>query len=308
MNLNQLYYFRTLARVLNFRRASEQLYIAQPTLSIAIAHLEEELGVELFVREGRHVELTKCGKEYFDRLDPILGELDRLNGHMKRMSSASEGQVDIGYIAPLTRNFIPENVRVFLSEPMHEKITFQFREDTTMALLDGLTELAYDIVFCPYVKDRPEITFVPILQQAIVAIVPCSHRLAGEEEIAARDLAGEPFVAYMSRSGLRSRIDALCESGGLVPNIICDASNEDGIAALVANGFGVSIVAYVASLAQSHVSVLKLKEPDASRTICMAYLRAAQQPPAVQEFLQFIRERRLATSDTRLADASKPME
>lgn len=303
MNLNQLYYFRTLVSVMNYHKAAEQLYITQSTLSAAIIRLEEELGVTLFARKGRHVELTKCGKEYYEKLDSILGDLDRLNQHMKRMSSSGEGRVDLGFISPLTRDFVPENVRAFLSEPGHEQITFRFREDSTQALLDGLKNQQYDLVFCPYVKNVPDICFLPILEQPIVAIVPASHRLAAEESIFLRDLEGEPFVAYMPRSGLRGRIDDLCRGNGLEPNIICDASNEEGISALVANDFGVSVIAQVSSLQNRSVRVLPLRDPDCSRTICMAYLPAMPQPPAVQEFLEFIRKRRTATSDTRLADS-----
>lgn len=305
MNLNQLYYFRTLAKVMSFRRASEELHIAQPTLSISMSNLEEELGIDLFIHEGRSVRLTKYGREYYERLDRILDELDALTRHIKRMSVRGSGNVDIGYISPLTKNFIPENVRAFLNEPEHGQITFRFREDSTKGLIEGLKAGKHDVIFCPFVKNEHDILFVPILEQEIAAIVPVSHKLAKKESIFLRELSGYPFVAYMPQSGLRGQIDKLVAKSGLVPNIVCDASDEDGIAALVSNGFGVSCVACVASLEHRNVKILKLEDADCIRTIYMAYLRVGQQPPSVQDFISFIAKRRLATSDTRLADSTK---
>ena len=76
MTLNQLYYFRTAAGQLNFHRTAEQLMISQPSLSAAIASLERELGVPLFLRKGRHLELSKYGLLYFKEVDALLGRLD----------------------------------------------------------------------------------------------------------------------------------------------------------------------------------------------------------------------------------------
>lgn len=306
MNLNQLYYFRTLARTLNFHRASELLHIAQPTLSISMLNLEEELGVSLFLREGRHIELTKCGMQYLEGLDHILGDLDRLNGQMRRMSTRSQGHVDIGYISPLTKNFIPENVRAFLNEPGHEQVTFSFREDSTPALVEGLKSRVYDVVFCPQVEEEGDLQFIPILEQEIVAIVPLSHPLAHKGRIWLRELAGSAFVTYMPSSGIRGQIDSLLAHADWSPQTVCDASDEDGIASLVANGFGVSCVARVASLEHRKVSILELNDPNCTRSIYMAYLSRGQQPPAVQDFIRFIRERRLGTPDTRLTPSAAP--
>lgn len=292
MNLNQLYYFRTLAKVLNFRRASEMLHIAQPTLSVAMFNLEDELGVSLFVREGRHIELTKCGMEFQTELDHILGALDDLTVHMKRLSTRAQGHVDIGYIAPMAKNYIPQKVREFLDEPEHSEITFRFREASTNMLIEGLKSRQYDVIFCPFVSGESSIAFTPILEQEIVAIVPPTDPLAQRDRIFLRELAGYPFIAYMPHSGLRRQIDTLLDKGGLVPNIVSDASDEDAIAALVSNGFGVSCVACDESIAHGKAVVLKLNDPGCVRMIYMAHLRTGQQPPSVQDFIRFMRERR----------------
>ena len=177
MTLNQLYYFRTAAGQLNFHRTAEQLMISQPSLSAAIASLERELGVPLFLRKGRHLELSKYGLLYFKEVDALLGRLDSVNATLKRAARPGQGHIDVGYIAPLSPKFMPETVRAFLQQPGYEQVTFGFRELPTRELLDGLKTFLYDVVFCIYEEGEPEVEFVPLLDQELVAIVPPDHPL-----------------------------------------------------------------------------------------------------------------------------------
>lgn len=156
MTLNQLYYFRTAAGQLNFHRTAEQLMISQPSLSAAIASLERELGVPLFLRKGRHLELSKYGLLYFKEVDALLGRLDSVNATLKRAARPGQGHIDVGYIAPLSPKFMPETVRAFLQQPGYEQVTFGFRELPTRELLDGLKTFLYDVVFCIYEEGEPE--------------------------------------------------------------------------------------------------------------------------------------------------------
>lgn len=202
MTLNQLYYFRTAAGQLNFHRTAEQLMISQPSLSAAIASLERELGVPLFLRKGRHLELSKYGLLYFKEVDALLGRLDSVNATLKRAARPGQGHIDVGYIAPLSPKFMPETVRAFLQQPGYEQVTFGFRELPTRELLDGLKTFLYDVVFCIYEEGEPEVEFVPLLDQELVAIVPPDHPLAAEDQILLSQLAPTPLspICPMSRS------------------------------------------------------------------------------------------------------------
>lgn len=115
MTLNQLYYFRTAAGQLNFHRTAEQLMISQPSLSAAIASLERELGVPLFLRKGRHLELSKYGLLYFKEVDALLGRLDSVNATLKRAARPGQGHIDVGYIAPSPPNSCPRRCGPFSS-------------------------------------------------------------------------------------------------------------------------------------------------------------------------------------------------
>ena len=115
MTLNQILYFRKVARLENYHQAAEELYISQPSLSRSMASLESELGVALFEKKGRGVTLTKAGKLFLEHADRIAGDCDVAVGKMQEISSDG-GKIDIGYIFPLAGHYIPHNVRKFLNK------------------------------------------------------------------------------------------------------------------------------------------------------------------------------------------------
>lgn len=298
MTLNQLYYFRAAAGQLNFHRTAEQLMISQPSLSAAIASLERELGVPLFLRKGRHLELSKYGLLYFKEVDALLGRLDSVNATLKRAARPGQGHIDVGYIAPLSPKFMPETVRAFLQQPGYEQVTFGFRELPTRELLDGLKTFLYDVVFCIYEAGEPEVEFVPLLDQELVAIVPPDHPLAAEDQIQLIQLAPYPFITYMPHTQIYRDIMEYVAQSGWTPQIFCNATGEASISSLVASGFGVSIVAKTDVLDNSQVKLLHLKDRLYKRTIYMAYRRDEEQPPSMQAFLRFVLQRARAQSDS----------
>ena len=101
MNLNQLIYFATLAQLQHVTRASEKLNIAQPSLSKAIANLEQELGVDLFEKQGRNVVLTRQGKLYLDYVEKALESLEEGRSALQRMQTELDQRIDIGFVSSL---------------------------------------------------------------------------------------------------------------------------------------------------------------------------------------------------------------
>ena len=108
MNLSQLYYFRKLAELQHYTKAAKELFITQPTLSGSISSLEQELGVSLFQKAGRNVELTKYGAEFLKYVNASLEQLDKGIAIMKGYSGEGDGGViDLGCIITLQTEFLP---------------------------------------------------------------------------------------------------------------------------------------------------------------------------------------------------------
>ncbi len=231
-------------------------------------------------------------------MDALLGRLDSVNATLKRAARPGQGHIDVGYIAPLSPKFMPETVRAFLQQPGYEQVTFGFRELPTRELLDGLKTFLYDVVFCIYEEGEPEVEFVPLLDQELVAIVPPDHPLAAEDQILLSQLAPYPFITYMPHVQIYRDIMAYISQSGWTPQVFCNATGEASISSLVASGFGVSIVAKTDVLDNSQVKLLHLKDRLYKRTIYMAYRRDEEQPPSMQAFLRFVLQRARAQSDS----------
>ncbi len=290
MTLQQLYYFCTIAKELNFHVAADIHHIAQPSLSTSIARLEDELGFILFERKGRHVELTKYGRYYSEQLKPLLEHLEFITQKAKRLSNEATGHIDLAYNVPFGRRLIPKVARCFLEIPENDKCTFHFHQASSHSIIDGLKSGKFDVGVCTIEPVMPEINYIPLMKQELVAIVPKGHELAGRESISLMELASFPYVDYSDDVGLRPLIHQILESEGLDPQAAAKAPDEESIAALVAEGFGVSFVASIHALRNFNVAVLKIERDDCFRTIYMTHLKDHYLTPAVLRFIRYCSE------------------
>lgn len=188
MTLNQLGYFYQAAVLQHFNQAAEKMNISEPSLSRSISSLEDELGVTLFEKRGRNVILTKAGEIFLEHATQILDDVKRAENKMHHLATDG-GHIDIAYVSPLAREYIPRTVRNFLSLEQNKNITFNFNQDITSANIEGLKKGAYDLIFGSYSANEPNIEFVPIIKQEIVAILPTGHPLSRKEALQAADFA-----------------------------------------------------------------------------------------------------------------------
>ena len=194
MTLNQLSYFYQAAVLQHFNQAAEKMNISEPSLSRSIAALENELGITLFEKRGRNVTLTKAGEIFLEHVTQILDDVTRASNKMQQIAT-NGGHIDIAYVSPLAREFIPNTVRAFLSLEQNKNITFHFFQDITSMNIEGLKKGSYDLIFGSYSANEPNIEFIPIIKQDLVAILPIGHPLGKKAEIEAGDFEKYPVLA-----------------------------------------------------------------------------------------------------------------
>ena len=233
MTLNQLGYFYQAAVLQHFNQAAEKINISEPSLSRSITALENELGVTLFEKRGRNVTLTKAGEIFLEHVTQILDDVTRASNKMQQIAT-NGGHIDIAYVSPLAREFIPNTVRSFLSLEQNKNITFHFFQDITSMNIEGLKKGSYDLIFGSYSANEPNIEFIPIIKQDLVAILPIGHPLCKKDEIEAGDFQKYPVLGYARHSGLGKYTRNFFKEHGVLPNFICESPDENGIASLVA--------------------------------------------------------------------------
>lgn len=289
MTLNQLYYFQMIAKYENYRKAAEELYIAQPSLSRSIASLEKELGVSLFEKNGRGVNLTKGGKLFLEYADRIISECEIAKNKMMEMASDG-GKIDIGYVFPLASHYIPHNVRDFLNKDQNKNVTFNFFQNHTSAIAKKVKSGELDVGFGGYME-REEFEFFPVLSEEIVLITPKGHELETRQTVSIQEIENYPVIGYDRESWLGNYTKKLYQRLSFRPNIVVECPDEHSIVAMVSENFGIALVPKIEEIDESRVNVHKLDDIELVHHTFMFWMRDRYQLPAVERFIEYMKQK-----------------
>ena len=289
MTLNQIYYFQTVARYENYRKAAEELYISQPSLSRSIASLESELGVLLFEKNGRGVNLTKGGKLFLEYADRIIDECEIAKNKMKEMASDG-GKIDIGYVFPLASHYIPHNVRDFLNKKENKNVTFNFFQNHTSAIAKKVRSGELDVGFGGYI-DKEEFEFFPVLSEEMVLITPKGHELESHKKVSIQELRNYPVIGYDRESWLGNYTKQLYRRLAFAPNIVVECPDEHSIVALVSEDFGIALVPAIEEINENRVNIHRFDDIELMHHTFMFWMRDRYQLPAVERFIEYMKQK-----------------
>lgn len=234
MKLHQLRYFQCLAHYLHYRKASEALYISQPSLSFAIKELEKELGVALFKKEGRTISLTDEGKTF---LNYVTKSLQILDDGVKAISPKQE--IQISSIPTVINSFLVPFIIQLQKE--HPEINIQFRSEKTQTITQKILDNHYDFGICSKINE-PQLKYIPLIKRKLVIVFSKENPLAQKENIELKDLLDYPFYTYQKNMTLYTTIKDLFLSQGLpfYPSNYFD--DENSMIGLVNANLAVSIM------------------------------------------------------------------
>lgn len=287
MNLFYLRYFVTLAHVQHYTKAAQQLCITQPSLSHAMTQLEKELGLPLFEKNGRKTTLTRFGEEFLSCAEHTLSTLDEGVASIRR-SARGEGLIRLGLLRSMGIDFIPRLAAGFLRENAGLDIQFTFHTGVTRTLLDGLSARQFDLVFCSRPPETLEVTAAAVQRQDLVLITPRDHPLAGQHAVDLRETVPYPQFFFEPSSGMRAVVDGMFAAIGASPRIAYETEEDQVVAGLVAQGFGIAVVPYMDLLLKLDVRILQLSAPVCERQLFMVHDPRAFLPPSVSRFRQYV--------------------
>ncbi len=294
MELRHLRYFIAVAEEGHVTRAARRLGMQQPPLSQQIRALERELGVQLFRRMPRGVELTDAGKVFLERARDILEEVDRAFASTRRTARGEQGRVVVGFTgsAPF-HPFVPRVIRAF--REMSPLVSLILEESGSGELVQGLHNETIDAAFIrsPEADLMAGLVVRPLLEEEMVVALPVGHRLARDEHVALKldALATETFVLYKRPGGpgLYDTIIAACRNAGFSPRVGQEAPRILSTLNLVAAGIGVSIVpASLRRLQMDGVMYRMLTgSPELKAPLILA-CRPGENSAAVQRFIDLV--------------------
>ncbi len=290
MNLSQLYYFRKLAEVKHYTHAAEELFISQPTLSNSISQLEKELGIPLFEREGRKIKLTKYGEEFYDYATQAVNALEKGIALAHEHAGSPTGSIDLGAIYTIQGDYLPALIKGYRDQYGKEAQVNVF-QGLTQPLIEDLESNRYELAFTAYVANKPNLTFVPVLTQQLVAVVHRSDKLAWAKELKLAALPARDTIPYPPATPIGAEVAALMKTHGLTASHTY-ANDEITLGSMVESTPGtVGLALKTIGLSPFRELITKhLPEVDDDfHQVCLTFKTAAYKTRAVENFIEFTR-------------------
>jgi DNA-binding transcriptional LysR family regulator len=285
LTLRQLDILEAVARCGSFSRASAELHLTQPAVSMQIKQLEESLGMPLFEHMGKRIHLTEAGRETLEasravsrqlaNLEHALADLQGLKGGSLTVSVASSASYLAARLIAAFRQAHPE-VRVSLNAVNRE------------TLLQHLAENSVDLVLMGRPPEGIDLEAQPFLDNPLVVIAAPSHPLAGVKNIPLQRLAEEPFVGREPGSGTRIAVEKFFEANGLTLKVAMEMNKNEAIKQAVEAGLGVGVVSLHGELATRHLRILDVQGFPLLRRWYLVRRQGKRLSPAAQAFAQFV--------------------
>ena len=290
MNLQHLRYFLTLADLEHYTDAAKQLHITQPTLSHAIAALESEVKVPLFVKKGRNIVLTEAGKDFYKIVKTSINLLDT---GVKQLQQTHQKQhrINLTLLRILGRKAVPNLVRTFIEQHPDTQSEFDFHNDSGMSadMLEGIQNDQYDLAFCSKIESFSSISFIPIFTQDLVLIVPKGHPLSAKEQVTVEDTLDYPQVWFSKRSGMRPVLEQVFSEISKRPKIAFEVSEDETVVGLVAQQFGIAIAPKADFLKDfDDIDIIPIKSLKNRRVYYAAYHKGKELHNDLKNFIDFI--------------------
>lgn len=240
MDIRALRYFVELVRERSFTRASEKLFVTQPTISKMIRNMEEELGQPLLNREGHSFTLTDSGQVLFARGQLILAQMQQLEAELADLQSLQHGRLALG-IPPMVGHVYADLIRAYRSRyPRVELSIVEYGgRRIEQAVLEGELDLA--ITMLP-TREEGVLSALELDCYPIQVVLPDLPRWRGDSEIRLADLQEEPFLLYTQAFTLSERLEQACQQAGFVPQVAARSSQWDFLTAMVRSGMGVAFL------------------------------------------------------------------
>lgn len=305
MTLNGLRYALAVAKWRHFGRAAEACHISQPSLSVAIRKLEDELGVTLFERGHGEVMLTPAGEVILDKASSILAEVESLRELANREQNQLEGPLRLGAIYTIAPYLLPELIPLLHVRAPH--MPLQIEENFTAVLRARLKagELDAIVVSLPFAEAG--IATLPLYDEPFLAVFPAAHPMASRELIQIEDLAVANLLLLGAGHCFRDQVVAHCQrcleeaavEGS--PSQRVEGSSLETIRHMVASGLGVTILPCTAAgadrYAQRLLAVRRFAAPVPSRRVALAWRTSFPRPLAIEAVRQAVLETGLSCID-----------
>lgn len=312
MNLRDLSYIVAVAETRHFGRAAEHCFVSQPTLSGQVKKLEEELGVTIFERSNRSVEVTAIGEDILRHARRLMEEADAIEQVARAAQDPLAGPLRIGAIPTLSPYLMPQLLSPL--QRQYPRLRLVLREEVTDALLARLRQHALDALLLATPAEDADLAQIPLFDEPFWLAHPPDHALAAKTAITDADLERADLLLLAEGHCLSQQVMHVCHlaerpRASDAPDL--SAASLETLRHLVRSGFGCTLVPALALgsgwLDTPGIAVRPLSQPDARRRISLVYRRSFPRTDALLALASVLRGqlpqgvRPLTTNDTTAA-------
>lgn len=291
MEFRQLKYFIAAAEELSIGRAAERLHISQPPLTRQIQQLEEELGAQLFLRTPRGVTLTQAGELLLRDARNIRSLWEQAIERAHQAGQGKLGNMDIGIFGSGILEVIPKLLQAFRAK--YPDLRVNLHQMSKKEQIEALQQRRIIAGFNRMLAPQPNISSELVTNEKIVVAVNANHPLAGKSAIKLIELKEQPMILFPrgSRPSFIDKMWALCTARGFEPTVSQEVEDAPTSIALVAGGFGITLVAESATSLSLPGVVYRPLDGEPGATVDLSCIfRSDEDSPILSAFLDEIRE------------------
>lgn len=297
MTLTELRYLVALARERHFGRAAEACFVSQPTLSVAVKKVEEELGVALFERAKNEVNVTPVGARIVEQAARVLGEMERVKEIAAEARDPLSGPLRLGAIYTVGPYLLPHLVPILHGAA--PKMPLVIEENYTARLRERLAQNALDAIIVSLPFEEPGVVSLPLYEEPFVVMLPAEHPWRDRDSIGVDELTTQNLLLLGAGHCFRDQVLTACPDcdrvvlteGGLQKTV--EGSSLETIRHMVASGMGITVVPVTAAATGAYapgvVVTRPFREPVPRRRVALAWRVSFPRPQAIEALRQAIR-------------------
>jgi DNA-binding transcriptional LysR family regulator len=294
-DLSDLRAFLSVADFGSIRVASENLHRSQSAISRRVDKLEAALGVKLFKRTTRKVELTAIGRSFVPKAQNVMRELDESLVGIQDVTERLSGQVTIACVPSAVGYFLPAVIKQFHAR--YPSVRVRLFDESSAEILVAVARGDADFGVTYIGSHEPDIDFEPLLEERFVVACPVAHHLARHKRITWAELAQHEYVTIAHGSGNRFLIDQALTRVANRPQWFCEVRHVPALVSLVEAGLGLGVVPRMAMPPKGHSGLVSipLEGPTVTRVIGLIRRRGRTLMSAAQLFHDMLLQTRVSS-------------
>lgn len=291
LELRQVQYFIEVAKREHVTEAANALHVAQSAVSRQIVNLEAELGVDLFIRDGRNVRLTPIGRVFLEHMEKALKLIDNAKREVEEHLDPERGTIRIGFPSSLAAYTLPTVISAFRER--YPQVKFQLKQGLYRYLINAVIKGEIDMALLgPLPRQEKRVKGDVLFLEKMVALLPTKHPLADVAKIKLSQLRNDSFVLFPNGFILHEIVVNACKELGFEPNVSFEGEDIDAIKGLVSAGLGVTVIPEITLIDNIPSSTVKIPivEPEVTRTVGVIIPNERELLPTEKIFYEFLKD------------------